>query len=235
MDTDCTAATCGAFLGILSGMHGIDPSLARIVGSDVAVAGFLSGKGLPATTSELTARTIRLSQKLQSKLLDFKPDLAFEQIQDPVDDGHSWLLFSDESLCNEFGKNTAASGYVFLSSPGIHVPFTDRLKLPLQSPCLLTHLSVPADTDAFIMICSDAGITAWLDDRMILNYHGRRPALPASHRTEGGATVPVQLKKDIKYKLKIRFWNVTHPATLAAALLDNNNRYIDRFSFQALV
>jgi ADP-ribosylglycohydrolase len=233
MDSDCTAATCGAFIGIFKGMQGIDLKWSKPVGQHIVVADFLNNLGLPKTIPELTNRVVRLSQTMKKQMVNFKPDLTVPPIDDHIDDKYSWLLFTDENQCNDFEKQPDKTEYKIISASCIHIPLANHLKLPLQSPCLLTNITVPVDIDAFIMICSDAGITAWLDDKMILNYHGRHPAIPASHRTEGGVSVPVELKKEIKYKLKIRFWNVTHPTALTVAVLDKNNHYINQFSLNA--
>ncbi|OHB54165.1 MAG: hypothetical protein A2Y12_16955 [Planctomycetes bacterium GWF2_42_9] len=230
MDSDCTAATCGAFVGIFKGMKGIDLKWSKPIGQHIVVADFLNNLGLPTTISELTDRVVRLSQKMKKQMVNFKPDLTLS----PIDDNYSWLLFTDENQCNDFEKQLDKSKCKTISASCIHITLTDHLKLPLQSPCFLTNLTVPVDIDAFIMICSDAGITAWLDDEMILNYHGRHLAIPASHRTEGGASIPVKLKNGLKYKLKIRFWNVTHPTTFTVAVLDKNNHYINQFNLNAV-
>ena len=234
MDSDCTAATCGAFVGILKGMNGIDSKWAQPVGQQIVVADFLSGKGLPVTISELTDRTVKLSQNMRKQFLNLKPDLMLPHTIDNIDDGHTWLLFADEGQCNDFEKQPTKTKYNMITTPCIHIPIANYLKLPLQSPCLLTNVTANTDINAFIMLCSDAGITAWLDDQMILNYHGRRPAVPAPHRTDGGANVPVQLKKNLNYKLKIRLWSVTHPTTFSFSVFDKNNHYITCCSFDAI-
>ncbi len=60
-DTDCTAATIGAFLGILNGMKGIPQDWSEYIGDKIiSIAIDLTNKPFPTTCTELTERTINM-------------------------------------------------------------------------------------------------------------------------------------------------------------------------------
>lgn len=63
-DTDCTVATCGAIWGILYGREGIDPKWAQPIGDAIQVSAAIRGFRAPADLDELTARCIKLHDKL---------------------------------------------------------------------------------------------------------------------------------------------------------------------------
>ena len=99
----------------------------------------------------------------------------------------------------------------------------------------MTAMTVSEDVDGQLMFCSATGITAWLDGRQILNYHGRRKPIPAFHRTEGGGSIPVFLRAGKPYSLKIRLRFCRPPLTLTVALGDMNNQYILGTKFTAQI
>lgn len=60
-DTDCTAATVGAFLGIMKGTEGIPQDWVQYVGDEIQTACILFGHGLfPSTCTELTQSIMNL-------------------------------------------------------------------------------------------------------------------------------------------------------------------------------
>ena len=63
-DTDCTAATCGATLGILYGTKGVPADWRNHIGDDiitVSIAKGNHGKFIPKTCTELTERIVKLA------------------------------------------------------------------------------------------------------------------------------------------------------------------------------
>jgi ADP-ribosylglycohydrolase len=62
-DTDCTAATLGALLGILGGTAAIPPKWSQPVGTDIVIHKFTTDCGVPKTLDELTDRTVALAEK----------------------------------------------------------------------------------------------------------------------------------------------------------------------------
>ncbi len=63
-DTDCTVATCGAILGILYGRAGIPEKWSAPIGDAIQVSAAIRGFRAPADLDELTARCLRIYDKL---------------------------------------------------------------------------------------------------------------------------------------------------------------------------
>ena len=63
-DTDCTAATFASIYGILHGTGGIPQNWKEPVGESIKVSEEIQGLPYPQTIAELTARTIKLKEKI---------------------------------------------------------------------------------------------------------------------------------------------------------------------------
>ncbi|RXZ84677.1 hypothetical protein EBB07_01260 [Paenibacillaceae bacterium] len=61
-DTDCTAATLGAILGMIAGPEGLPEKWAKPVGDRIVVSPAVNGFPAPANLHELTERTIRMGK-----------------------------------------------------------------------------------------------------------------------------------------------------------------------------
>lgn len=239
MDTDCTGATCGSVMGILHGASGLSPELRAMAGSNIAFHPSLADLALPTTLDELTERTLRL-HTTWAGIGDGPLDNAttLDGMQCP-DDGNEWLVIhssvgecldGEPAAVRAAEKNPAASLQYCFRFTGIHLDLADRVKRPGDTLYLLSWLRVEGSTGTRLMCCADAGLTVWLDGREIINYHGRRPALPAFHRTEGGATVPVELLPGRTYAVKIRLLTGTGKLTCTLAVGDDQGRFVHPFT-----
>jgi hypothetical protein len=235
MDTDCTCATCGSMLGILLGADGIPGDWKEGMSAELAVIDCLKRLPIPRTIDETTRRTLQLADRMKSELGGRLPeDMTPDVDEDNENDGHEWLVFrvagekgyaTDPVAFREAQENPAAFKDQGWTSPEIHLRLDRFIEKSGDNLYLLTWIQVPEDLDGQILICADAGLTAWLDERIILDYHGRRKAVPAFHRTEGGASIPVCLKSGTSYPLKIRLVGCRAPLTLSVALGDREGRY----------
>ncbi len=233
MDTDCTGATTAAFMGILLGEADI-PSLWRtIVGTELHVGDCLRHLPLPKTIDEAVDRTLALSERMNSELDGRLPkNMTPDTTVDTVDDGNRWLVFRTDGGFDEppelveAESNPAAAREHLLKAPGIHLNLDHLMGRPYNTIFLMTWIIVPEDLEGQLMICADTGVTAWLDGRQILNYHGRQKAIPAFQRTEGGASVAVSLKKGKRHLLKIRLYGYASPLSLSVAVGDAVGRYL---------
>ncbi|WP_239614803.1 ADP-ribosylglycohydrolase family protein [Cohnella mopanensis] len=63
-DTDCTAATLGAILGMIGGPEGLPDKWVRPVGDSVVVSPPIKGFPAPRNLEELTSRTIRMGKQV---------------------------------------------------------------------------------------------------------------------------------------------------------------------------
>lgn len=235
MDTDCTGATCGSILGIMHGASGLSPRLRGLAGTDIAFHSSLAGLSLPTTLDELTERTLRL-QASWAAVADGPLEGATPESMPPPDDGNEWLIFRasvEEGVAGEPAavsaaeKNAAGARDHLHCFHGIHLDLSEFVERPGDTLYLLTWLRVESPLATRLMCCADAGLTVWLDGREIINYHGRRPALPAFHRTEGGATVPVDLVPGRAHAIKIRLLTGTGPLSCTLAVGDDQGRFVD--------
>lgn len=230
MDTDCTGATCGSLLGILLGASGLPPRWRAAANDEVAASESLKHLPLPASVTELTMRTAALAERFRpvTELSNPTPDAAGE-----VSDPRTWLLFHlpvEKSFTGEPGELAEAerggSGGTRLTVDSIHLKLDPHIERPGDVLFLLTWLRVEKPLRGHLMICADTGITSWINGRQVLNYHGRRKALPAFHRTEGGGTVPVDFEPGKSYLLKIRLLGCSKPLGLSVALGDDEGRHL---------
>ena len=238
MDTDCTGATAGAFLGILRGTDGIPAVWREPVGEAVVCSEFLASLPLPKTVDELTQRlqsaaTRARVQLQEEELPPWTPDVA----TDPVDDGNAWSI-----LCRPGGETWLDSPADIAAAippqpvrfPGIHLDLDPYLESPGCALYLSTHVSVSRDVpEGLLLLSGTAGCTAWWDDRMVLNYHGPRDHVPAFHRTQGGGTVPVTLRAGTPNRLILRLAPCFAPMKWTVAVGQEKWRYADGVSYQA--
>ena len=240
MDTDCTGATCGSLMGILLGASGLPAKWRTAGGDEVAISPSLRKLPLPITLTDLTARTLALADQLAT-LPEGPLDHATPENAPTVEDPRAWLIFPvavEQSMDGEPAAVTRAAKdpvagrdhHVVVNS--IHLDLAAHVQRPGDMLYLLTWLRVDRTMDAQLMLCADTGITAWLEGRQILNYHGRRKALPAFHRTEGGATVAVHLEAGRSYLLKVRLLGCNRPLSFTAALGDDEGRHVQPVAYE---
>ena len=68
-DTDCTAATCGSFLGICYGSKVIPEEMLQQLSDEITIGHFISQiDGIPKTISDLVDRTVALCERLEDEL-----------------------------------------------------------------------------------------------------------------------------------------------------------------------
>ena len=222
-DTDCTGATAGATFGIIHGCDAIPQCWREPIGETVVASDYLADLPLPVDLDELTQRTLGLSQRMALAWQDKRaPALPSAVEADTVDDGFSWLIESvdacDLGLDAPKLMDPGSSNVESLSLQGIHLDLSERASAGPAAIMLQTHIVLPEDLQGMLMVCASAGITAWLDGRMVLNYHGRRRILPAFHRTEGGGTVPATFKAGKRHLLQIRLIGVRALLEVVAAV-----------------
>jgi len=242
MDTDCTAATTAAMMGILYGKKGIPESWRTTVDNNLVYSSFLKELPLPQTIDEAVERTVVMAGRL-SGLPQDKPLANITPVitSDSVNDSHQWLIFrsplgenfsADQDIAKQAQIDPSRFPKNLVEFPGIHMDLSPYVENTGDMLCLLTWLETDRDLQVQLMVCADmTGITVWLDDQMIMNYHGRRKMVPAFHRVEGGAVVPVELRASRRHFLKIRLLSCSKPLILTVALADGQNRYLDGMRF----
>ncbi len=91
-DTDCTAATAGAILGIINGRSGIPEHWIEPIGETIVTCAISTfGMDVPGTLSELTDRVIRLAKQARClnpdllPILNGKTRISGERLKKPAD------------------------------------------------------------------------------------------------------------------------------------------------------
>jgi len=237
MDTDCTGATTGAFMGILYGSDAIPEKWKAPLGDSIVVNELFRELPLPKTLDELTDRTIALAERFAVETeSDGVPPSTFVGVEkEKLSDNNRWAVFNyapdiemfatpDEVAKCEADTTKFADRVVAFDT--INMDLDPHLPHPGSHIYMVTKVSVEQDLEGFLMVCADTGVTATLDGRCVLSYYGRLKRIPAFHRTEGGGAIPVSLKAGREYVLKIRLLACHKPMGLTVALSDENFNYV---------
>ncbi|MCK5843530.1 MAG: ADP-ribosylglycohydrolase family protein [Victivallales bacterium] len=239
-DTDCSCATAGAFLGILHGSEVVPKNWVEKLNESISVSDFLEIFPIPKSITDLAERTIALSAKFAEGDRALWPEYSLSDLvatnaklaSEPYPFAPSkWLVMQHQSdaeaeVTQKLTTVPANLADHIQSFNGIHMDFSE-FTFENEHVNIFTTVTVPEDLEGQMMICSTGGTTAWLDDRIILNYHGRLKPIPAYQRTEGGACVPVDLKGGVTYRLRIRLYFAMPPLQLTVAVADMGNQYVD--------
>jgi len=239
-DTDCTAASCGAFLGIARGMAAFPERYRNAVADEMALSDMvLSIPGVPRTITELTGKTLELHDRLAPRLPETEYPAYAPYI--PAADlprlyRAKWLIFSDENVdaakveaeLRATGKCPAElrNNLVEFSSPYLDLSrFAPAMRLHLFS--FLETRDLPEDT--VFMATADVGLRVHLDGKRILNNHSRHKMLPAFHRVQGGAAFPLRPTPGEKHLLHVELFHALPPVQACVMLGNTYNDIIDGY------
>jgi len=237
MDADCTGATTGAFMGILHGSAAIPEKWKAPLGDSIVVSEIFRDLPLPATLDELTDRTLALAERFAGETRDSPlPAATFGGSgKEGISDRYHWCVFAyppDSDLCVvpdevlECEREPEKYADRRVEFPSIHMELDPFVEPPGACLFLTTRFRVEADLDAFLMACADTGLTVWIDGKRVLDYFGRLKRLPAFHRTEGGAVIPVRLEAGREYAVRVRLLACHRPAGLTLAVGDASFNYV---------
>jgi ADP-ribosylglycohydrolase len=243
-DTDCTAATCGSFLGICYGSQVIPNDLLDKLSPNISLGEFIRQiKDIPQTLPELVDRTVALRERLANEL----PETPYPVYQPLVpgipsafDQAH-WLIL-DESQHNaaavkekllrtekcpeELQENIiATTGLTFdLSKYADHANTLN----------LFTFLKVDNpeidSKDVVVSATADVGMTLWFDRDRLFNHHSRQLAIPSFHRAEGGAAFNYPLSHGDRKLVHIRLYSCLPPLQCTLMFGNNLNDHLEGFN-----
>jgi ADP-ribosylglycohydrolase len=231
-DTDCTAATSASCLGIARGPSAFDARWRAPVGDAIAVSGHLRHLPMPATIQELTDRVLRLQEKFTSH--QPTPQQVRQMpvsFADTQDDGHALALRAEAVHEPVLGSPRVPLlgdvGVQRVTSPSLLFDVSRWSEGRPQALMIGTQLhTLPEDRPAMLMCCADAGVTVWVDGRMVMNHHARRPMVPAFHRTEGGVTVPVSVQPGRPVDVVVRLYQPLRRCRMVLALGDEGGHLV---------
>ena len=245
-DTDCTAASCGAFLGIAHGMKAFPEKWRKLVKNQLTLSNFvLAIPDIPKTLDDLTEQTMKLHDRLASELpAEPYPDyIPYEPSPDLPNVWHSeWLVLDDS-------KHDVAAIRAAVAETG-HIPEELRPRIvSFDTPYmdlspygnsdthlhLLSFLEVSNGetprNELVFMAAADVGIRVWMDGVRILNHHSRQKMLPAFHRTEGGATFHLPVECGSRHLFHVELFHCTSQVKCCIMFGDTKNSLLDGFDF----
>lgn len=238
-DTDCTAATCGAILGLADGRAAIPKGLLSRLSPEIRLSpGIASIPGLPQTLDELCDRTLALNRRFASNLRQDYP--AYCPTTSRIFENHDmaeWLVLDESEhdiecikkrLLDERRCPKELAPFV-MTSCGI------RLNLSLfangaNTLNLFSYLDVSEDwieQDTFLSVTADVGFTLWIDGQRIVNHHSRQLAVPSFHRTEGGAAFYYPITRGKSRLVHIRLYSCLPPLGCTLMLGNEFNDHIE--------
>jgi ADP-ribosylglycohydrolase len=240
MDTDCTAATVGALTAIEQGVDAIPESWREFAAGDIEVSDFLKRPEIPRTVEAMSVRVENLAEKFSSELAGHECPLPdYEPVSPdwsvPSSCHSRWLAMpvrSDENFQavpeRVYGaiENPASMLDSLIEFPGCCFKTSGQVSAH-GTIFWLTFLTVDEDYDeAQLMVCANTGLTVWFGGKQVINYHSRQSVLPGFHRTDGGATVPVKLRKGVAVPLLIRLIWSHDPLEICVGVADMGNQHI---------
>jgi len=200
-DTDCTAATVGATLGLMLGAEEIPDRWRRPIGDDVYVGPGIRDIDAPKTLVELTSRTMQLCGKLEPKTWG---DCSWRTKET------SHPVFS--SLRGSITIETLESHIPVLWANG-ELPVEVKRAGGAEWEWDVRHGDVRQ-----VVCLARAGAKLFLDDQLILECPAGLPYVPATHRCAPESVIlltPGVGKHRVRVELAAR--NEDHPATILLA------------------
>ncbi len=242
-DTDCTAASCGAMLGICHGSKVIPDDLLERLSPTLSLSELI-GKvdGVPRTLPELVERTVKLRERLARELpetpypaykpCDISAPMAFDRAR--------WLLLDESrhditSIKNELLRTGSCpeelKQYIF-TADGLTFDLSKYAKCA-NTLNLFTFLQVDntgiSSEDVVLSATADVGMTLWFDRVRLLNHHSRQLSIPSFHRAEGGAAFHCPLKHGDRRLVHIKLYSCLPPLKCTLMFGNTFNDHLDGF------
>lgn len=212
-DTDCTAATVGASLGILHGVDRIPEKWRRPVGWKIVTSEYLKRVRVPADIPSLATAIEELRAsfgKQRRPVLSCPFDLPNVAA---VSDRRPWRIG---------GRKVQAEG--------IRVPVGDHVQPNCKSVILETAVRSGATQTAQMLICSPGMFRVWLDSRFLGTWGAQHAIVPAFQRVEGGRVFNVDLIRNRRRHLKIELLPTVPVPEVVVAFADEQMRHLTNVS-----
>jgi len=205
-DTDCTAATVGATLGLIAGAEGIPGEWIAPIGGDVFVGPGIQGISAPKTLSELTGRTVAMIGRLQPRHWD----------------GSVWKTPHPVVSLDTLPGTISLTPLNSVAS----VPWANG-ELPIeakQAGGARWFWTVLTNEPRNIICLAREGARLFVDDNLVIECPAGLPYVPATHRSPKGSAVriaPGERMHEVRLEL-----NSNNPSQDASILLAYPNQHI---------
>lgn len=242
-DTDCTAASCGAFLGILNGTRGIPTELQARLSPILTLSKFIAAiPGVPRSLPELLERTLSLQSSLSGQLSSSPyPPYQPCPVPAPAHDRAEWLIIDEAEHDIEAVKETLLREGCCPAELRKHVKENFGLSVdlsPLASKAntlnLFSFLEVEHDAtpagEVVMSVTADVGMTLWLDNDRLMNHHARLLSIPSFHRAEGGAAFNLRLERGMRKLVHIKLYSCLPPLKCTMMFGNKYNDHLDGFN-----
>jgi len=246
-DTDCTAASCGAFLGIAKGMKVFPEQWRDKIKNELCLSPFVSAiPGVPLTLDELVEQTVALHDRLieEVALEEYPPYAPYTPNSSlPVIDYAEWLILDGAKFDIPAIEKQLRETGICPAHLKPHIASFDSLFLDLSQfaenyntlhmfSFLTVNHRATSSEDIVISATADIGQRLWIDGRRLMNHHSRQKMLPSFHRAEGGAAFNLPLKHGETYFFHWELFSCQVP--MKACLMFGNlfNDHLDGFDFR---
>lgn len=209
-DTDCTAATVGAFLGILKGRKGIPERWSRPIGMALKVTDYIHSLSLPKDLKELTQQTYELANNFEREKLSV---LKFPYAENKIND------FSDEILWKVNQE--------VVKFESIHMKPRQKVHSLTNELEMTTTVRMPAEGEIMVMACSDVPFDFYFGRRKLISWEKKEPIVPAFPRVKGGKTIKINVERDKSYEISFRSVDFGKDSRLTVAFADTNMNFLD--------
>jgi len=244
-DTDCTGATCGAFLGIALGMKSMPGNWIPAVREALCLSDYVSCiPEVPLSFTELVKQTIAVHNRLFPKLEPEYPAYTpyVPDVKPPVVNRSQWLILTDSPDADAVAEEIRKTGKCPESRRGNIVEF-DGFMLDLSpfahEACTLDLISVlhmdnreVEPENIILSATSDVGQTLFIDGQRIMNHHSRLRMLPSFHRAEGGAAFAFPVRYGERKTFHIRLLYCLPPMRMCVMFANQFNDHLDGFNFR---
>jgi len=242
-DTDCTAATCGAMLGLAFGSKAIPEEWLARVSSELRLSPNIAAiSGVPRTLEELCTRTLALQERLaaDSSPKQYRPYTPLPASKPDRFDKAQWLVLDEIEHDIPAIKERLLQGGTCPGELREFIVETHGLRFDLSSHAheantlnLFSFLEVKnpsAESDEVVLsVTADVGLTLWLDRQRVLNHHSRQLAIPSFHRTEGGAAFHYPLSHGDRKLVHLKLYSCAVPLGCTLMFGNTSNDHLDGF------
>ncbi len=187
MDTDCTGATVGAFMGILN-PDGIDEKWLKPIGKDLVISSQITGISLPRDLNEFTDMVIRLREKLAGKPPRKHREVSHKEVK-PIT---AQVGFTAVPIWQINPEVQPESGFEEIEFEGTYVRFPVS---SIDNDCMIIKYEFCLKEDRFVRVFFNTpeNCRVWIDGEYSFGREGGRMA-PSAHR------IPLNQSADLNLK-----------------------------------